>query len=1844
MKRQWKSGLILAFAVFATVLFGLLDLPSTASAANPQTVSFQGKVVNADGTNVTDGSYSFLFKLYTGGTASGGGSQVWTETQTVTVSAGIFQVDLGSSCSFFTAATCNGNTPIAFNTITPLYLSMTFNNDVNGEMLPRVQLQSVPFAFNSDRVGGFTADQLAQLSPGTQQTGFINVSGSGRFDGGLTVNGGAVSINSSGANNAVLGGATGTLTLGGAAAGNILIQTAGTLTVTAPNFSVTSAGVATASTGIKATTGAINAVGGTIQTNTTDRIDNGGNLVNIGTIAAAGGKFTVNASGDQTAVATALDGTSTTTGNSGFAGATSTSLALTSAANFDVGNYVQVNDTNCGGTGVNPCYAKITAKAGNTLTITPALLWTAGKTVNEYHFAEIGATDLTQPLANRYGRGYFIAGVATGNGTTYYSEDSITSSLSSFDLLNTGVTTLNIGSAANTISIGNAATVTNIAGGVMVTGTAGLNSGTGVLQGTGGLTLTGTTSINGTGSSATTIGSASAGAVSIQSGSTFAVGATNLTITAAGAITAASTVTGTTINGTTGLSTGAGAGTQRIDASGNHVNAGNYTAAAGATFSTTGANGFTFKPGTNNATSFQVDNAAGAALLNVSSSGNNSNNLLVNPSIEAAISGNWTAKGSASVTQDSTQQYSGNNSLNIAATGANGGATQAVALTTGATYSFAVYVRLTSTNMSSFEIGYSNDGTTDSPCITNQTVYRSGWARISCSFTTGTVSGTPYIYAKQLDATARSIYLDAATLETVVNTTTNYHEGQISLQANIASPVVIQNATNTTTAFQVLSSKGANVLTVGTVDANLLAGSAGFETSALGYTYSGTPGSVVRDSSMAYTGSYSMKVTTSANANNGLKFTFANATPAIPLLAVSTTYTISWYDQLSSGTFTDIIAAYARDGTNEVSCTGINTQIVSIGGWTRHSCQITTDATAPAANAYLVIKQVSGVARTFNIDSVQLEQGSIATSYGAGSVDINATIMSPVAIRPTSNSTTAFQIQNASGANVFAVDSLNGMITANASILAQRTGTGAALIVDRSDGVIGSLKAGSAKIAFFFDSAGSFALSTDTRANISTGSGSGTDVLTVSNTGNIVAAGSIAATTTVTGTTVNGTTGLNTGAGVGTQRLDASGNLVNIGNYTSAAGSTFSTTGATGFAFKPGTNNSTAFQIQKADGTPLFAADTTTVNLLTNPGFELGITGWTARGSSTLSQNLVTTNAYHGIASLKAVTTAANSGATTNAFTQTVAAGTYTLSFYIKNSLSIATLRAGYNQGAADVACTPNSTTLIIGGFQRYSCTFTSSANLSYIYVDAGANTATTMYIDGVQLQAGTAATAYQIGSLQLRGIITNPLSLQSSSDSTTAFQVQNAAGTATTFAVDTVNGRANASTGFSVAGVNGSTVAVCTASQYLGAAKLTGGILTAGTCTNDATGLSDVRLKTNIVQLRSALEGIKNLKTYTFNYKCNDPEYASLNLSCDLQTGVIAQELQQYFPNLVSQRDDGYYQVDYRGLSVETLNAVGELARNVDAIAAGTTPSGAVIANSLTSNGALSIDSGASGDVTIDSGGNSAYVKIGADKAAGVSISHAGALTDVAGALTVNESANFTGPVTMNFAEAQNLKLGKDLTIDNSSADTAVDTAIKVNNTGGAGFTNIISTDNFTVTGSGDVLAKNFTGKNGSFQLLDATGANVVTIDNGGNANFKGNLNLSSAALSGGLTVGGDVTVAGLSTFQKLATFIGKTVFRQDVQFDGHLTVTKDGAGYATLRATETTVRVKFHDDYTTAPVVSATITNGKFAAYTIDHVDTKGFDISLKDPAAEDTSFSWTAIGVNDPQTATNPLPVTP
>jgi hypothetical protein len=174
--RSFLRGLLRAWVVFGIALFFVVAImPShTKAAINPQ-INFQGKLTNTDGTNVTNGTYSIVFSIYT---VSSGGSNVWTETQpSVSVTDGVFRVALGSVTALPGSVDFNTNA---------LYLGIKVGADA--EMTPRVQFTAAPYAFNSDKLGGLASSGFAQLGPSTVQadgstnsTFFVNKTAAGNL-------------------------------------------------------------------------------------------------------------------------------------------------------------------------------------------------------------------------------------------------------------------------------------------------------------------------------------------------------------------------------------------------------------------------------------------------------------------------------------------------------------------------------------------------------------------------------------------------------------------------------------------------------------------------------------------------------------------------------------------------------------------------------------------------------------------------------------------------------------------------------------------------------------------------------------------------------------------------------------------------------------------------------------------------------------------------------------------------------------------------------------------------------------------------------------------------------------------------------------------------------------------------------------------------------------------------------------------------------------------------------------------------------------------------------------------------------------------------------------------------------------------------------------------------------------------------------------------------------------------------------------------------------------------------------------------------------------------------------
>ena len=193
--RRLKKTPIFTHLTVALTLVGLLAVSvisfvltaSTASAAvgiNPQ-LNYQGRLLNAAGAVVPDGTYNLEFKLYTGGTgcvSAGvspcGGTNVWTEDwvygtgapdNRIIVRNGYFSVSLGSITSMAS---------VDFNNDT-LWLSANVGNTTtaatfsvaagDGEMLPFKRLASSPYAMNAGKLGGIAAANYVQFASGNLQ-------------------------------------------------------------------------------------------------------------------------------------------------------------------------------------------------------------------------------------------------------------------------------------------------------------------------------------------------------------------------------------------------------------------------------------------------------------------------------------------------------------------------------------------------------------------------------------------------------------------------------------------------------------------------------------------------------------------------------------------------------------------------------------------------------------------------------------------------------------------------------------------------------------------------------------------------------------------------------------------------------------------------------------------------------------------------------------------------------------------------------------------------------------------------------------------------------------------------------------------------------------------------------------------------------------------------------------------------------------------------------------------------------------------------------------------------------------------------------------------------------------------------------------------------------------------------------------------------------------------------------------------------------------------------------------------------------------------------------------------
>jgi hypothetical protein len=162
--------------ILVVVLFclGLLVIAEAVAPSIPQRINYQAVLKNkSTGQILPDGNYSVTFRLYT---ASTGGSALWSETTTVTISNGILNYQLGSAVSLTLAFDQN------------YYLGIQVSGD--SEMSPRERLTSVGYAYRAANANSANNATYATYVGGLELSGlddrFLNASGGDSWQGFLS--------------------------------------------------------------------------------------------------------------------------------------------------------------------------------------------------------------------------------------------------------------------------------------------------------------------------------------------------------------------------------------------------------------------------------------------------------------------------------------------------------------------------------------------------------------------------------------------------------------------------------------------------------------------------------------------------------------------------------------------------------------------------------------------------------------------------------------------------------------------------------------------------------------------------------------------------------------------------------------------------------------------------------------------------------------------------------------------------------------------------------------------------------------------------------------------------------------------------------------------------------------------------------------------------------------------------------------------------------------------------------------------------------------------------------------------------------------------------------------------------------------------------------------------------------------------------------------------------------------------------------------------------------------------------------------------------------------------------
>jgi hypothetical protein len=97
---------------------------------------------------------------------------------------------------------------------------------------------------------------------------------------------------------------------------------------------------------------------------------------------------------------------------------------------------------------------------------------------------------------------------------------------------------------------------------------------------------------------------------------------------------------------------------------------------------------------------------------------------------------------------------------------------------------------------------------------------------------------------------------------------------------------------------------------------------------------------------------------------------------------------------------------------------------------------------------------------------------------------------------------------------------------------------------------------------------------------------------------------------------------------------------------------------------------------------------------------------------------------------------------------------------------------------------------------------------------------------------------------------------------------------------------------------------------------------------TGSITEISDLRLKSNVVEIDDALEILSQIRGVQFEWRRDAEEFAGLPEGT--RVGLIAQEIEKVLPEAVVSPEDGYKSVDYGRLTPVLVEAIKAQRREI--------------------------------------------------------------------------------------------------------------------------------------------------------------------------------------------------------------------------------------------------------------------------------------------------------------------------